>query len=122
MNSITLLGRLTADIETRYTQSQMAVARFTLAVDRKGKDKGADFINCVAFDKQAETLEKYVGKGCRIVIEGHIQTGSYTKQDGTKAYTTDVITDRFTIVDWKDNKQVDDALPNFEEIDEACPF
>lgn len=92
MNKVMLVGRTTKDIELRYTtgQSRTAVAKFTLAVDRIGKDKGADFISCVAFGKTAEAMDKYVKKGHRIGIAGRIQTGSYEK-DGIKIYTTDVV-------------------------------
>lgn len=88
------MGRLTKDVETRYTQgeSPIAVSRFTLAVDRKGKNNEADFINCIAFGKQGEFAEKYLRKGMKIALEGHIQTGSYEK-DGRKVYTTEVVVD-----------------------------
>lgn len=88
------MGRLTRDPDVRYSNNgneQMAVARYTLAVDRRGKDAGTDFINCVAFKKQAEFAEKYLQKGIKIVICGRIQTGSYTNKDGIRVYTTDVI-------------------------------
>lgn len=97
MNKVTLMGRLTKDPDVRYTQGQqsMVVARYTLAVDRRQKaadgTRQADFISCVAFGKAGEFVEKYLHKGTKICISGRIQTGSYTKQDGTKVYTTDVI-------------------------------
>ena len=96
MNKVILLGRLTRDAEIRQTQGAepMTIARYTLAVDRKFKREGeqtADFINCVAFGKNAEFAEKYLRQGTKIAIEGRLQTGSYTKQDGTKVYTTDVV-------------------------------
>lgn len=91
MNLVVLMGRLTADPDVRYTQEQTAVARFTLAVDRiKGE---ADFIRCVAFGKSAEFVGKYFSKGSRILLNGRIQTGSYTDKDGKRVYTTDVIAD-----------------------------
>lgn len=92
MNKTILIGRTTKDIDLRYTtgEKQTAVARFTLAVNRWRKDDGADFISCVAFGKTAENLDRYVHKGDKIGIIGHIQTGSYEK-DGRKIYTTDVI-------------------------------
>ena len=97
MNIVTLIGRITRDTETRYTQSGMAVSRFTLAVDRRGKkEEGkqtADFINCVAFDKRGEFFEKYGLKGTKFAIRGHIQTGSYDDKNGKKVYTTDVVVD-----------------------------
>ena len=92
MNYVVLMGRLTNDPNVRYSGSTM-VARYTLAVDRRFKRDGeqaADFIGCVAFGKGAEFAEKYLHKGTKILVEGHIQTGSYDK-DGKKVYTTDVI-------------------------------
>lgn len=97
MNKVILMGRLTRDPEVRYTQGEqaLAVARFTLAVDRKFKREGdrqtADFISCVAFGKIAEFVEKYCHQGTKLVVEGRIQTGSYTNRDGAKVYTTDVV-------------------------------
>ena len=96
MNKAILMGRLTRDPEVRYSQGEkpMAVARYTLAVDRRFKREGeptADFISCVAFGKQGEFAEKYLRKGTKIAVSGRIQTGSYTNRDGVKVYTTDVI-------------------------------
>ena len=95
MNKVILCGRLTRDAEVRYSQgSNTAVARYTLAVDRKFKKDGeptADFINCVAFGKSAEFAEKYLHKGIKIIVVGRLQTGSYTNKNGQKVYTTDVI-------------------------------
>ena len=98
MNKVILMGRLTRDPEVRYSQGQNAnaVARFTLAVDRRGarRDSGeqtADFISCVAFGRNAEFIEKYFRQGMRVVICGRIQTGSYTNREGQKVYTTDVV-------------------------------
>lgn len=96
MNKVILMGRLTRDPEIRYTQGerQMAIARYSLAVNRSFKRDGepdADFINCVAFGRQAEFAERHLKKGIRIVITGRIQTGSYTNRDGVRVYTTDVI-------------------------------
>lgn len=96
MNKVILMGRLTREPEIRYTQGerQMAVARYTLAVDRRGNKNGeatADFIRCVAFDRSAEFAEKYFHQGTKLVVTGRIQTGSYTDRDGQKVYTTDVI-------------------------------
>ena len=97
MNTVTLMGRLTKDPDTRYTAGEkaMAVSRFALAVDRRTKDKETDFINCVAFGKIAETIEKYVSKGMKILLQGRIQTGSYTNREGKKVYTTDVVVTDF---------------------------
>ena len=93
MNKVILMGRLVRDPEVRYS-GEMAVARFTLAVDRKFKQGGessADFISCVSFGKAAEFAEKYLHKGIKIAITGRIQTGSYTNKDGQRVYTTDVV-------------------------------
>lgn len=89
MNKVVLIGRLTKDVETRYGET--AVARISVAVDRRTKDKQTDFINCVAFGKTAEFLDKYFHKGMRIALSGRIQTGNYTAKDGHKVYTTDVV-------------------------------
>ena len=96
MNKVILMGRLTRDPDIRYTQGEnsMAIARYTLAVDRRFKKEGeqsADFISCVAFGKQAEFAEKYLHQGTKIAITGRIQTGSYTNKDGQRVYTTDVV-------------------------------
>lgn len=97
MNKVILMGRLTRDPEVRYSQGErsMAVARYTLAIDRRktqqNSDPGADFINCVAFDRAGEFAEKYFRQGLRVLISGHLQTGSYTNKAGQKVYTTDVI-------------------------------
>lgn len=101
MNNVTLIGRLTKDPEVRYTSSQMAVARFTIAVDRSFKKEGeptADFIPIVAFGKTAENCERFLSRGKQVGVEGRIQTGSYDKQDGTRAYTTDVIANRVEFI------------------------
>ena len=99
MNKVILMGRLTRDPEVRYTQGEqpMAIARYSLAVDRRfarNNQEGqqtADFISCVAFGKNWEFAEKYLHKGTKIVVEGRIQTGSYTNKDGVKVYTTDIV-------------------------------
>lgn len=96
MNKVILMGRLTRDPEVRYSQGEqsMAIARFSLAVDRRFKRDGeqsTDFINCVAFGKTGEFIEKYCHQGTKLVVDGRIQTGSYTNKDGNKVYTTDVV-------------------------------
>lgn len=98
MNKVILMGRLTRDPDVRYGQGEnpTAFARYTLAVDRRFKREGepsADFINCVAFGRNAEFAEKYLAQGVKILVCGHIQTGSYTNRDGVKIYTTDVAVD-----------------------------
>ena len=98
MNKVILMGRLTRDPEVRYSSgdNQMAIARYSLAVDRRGRREGndgqtADFINCVAFGRAGEFAEKYFHKGIKVLVTGRIQTGSYTNKDGQKVYTTDVV-------------------------------
>lgn len=96
MNKVILIGRLTREPEVRYSagENATAIARYTLAVDRKYKQEGqqnADFIQCIAFGKSAEFAEKYFRKGMKIAITGRIQTGSYTNKEGQKVYTTDVV-------------------------------
>ena len=96
MNKVILMGRLTREPDVRYSQGEnaMAVARYTLAVDRRFNRDGeatADFISCVAFAKQAEFAERYLHQGTKLVVEGRIQTGSYTNKDGVKVYTTEVV-------------------------------
>ena len=107
MNKVVLMGRLTRDPEIRYStgEKSMAIARYTLAVDRKGrKDNSgqtADFIPCIAFDKSGEFAEKYFRQGMRVLISGRIQTGSYTNKEGQKVYTTEVIIDTQEFADSK---------------------
>lgn len=96
MNKVILMGRLTRDPDVRYSQgaNATAVARYTLAVDRRFRREGeptADFINCVSFGRTAEFAEKYFRQGLKIVVTGRIQTGSYTNRDGVKVYTTDIV-------------------------------
>ena len=96
MNKVVLMGRLTRDPDVRYSQGEtpLAIARYTLAVDRRFKRNGeqdADFINCVAFGRTAEFAEKYLKQGTKMVVSGRIQTGSYTNRDGVKDYTTEVV-------------------------------
>lgn len=104
MNKVQLVGRLSRNPEVRYTQGEnsMAIARFTVAVDRRIKKDGeqtADFISCVAFGKTAEFIERFFSKGRRIGLVGHIQTGSYDNKDGKKIYTTDVLVEEVEFVD-----------------------
>ena len=129
MNIVVLMGRMARDpqIRTINTQSgDMSVANFTIAVDRTGKDKGADFISCKAFGKTADGIGTYFHKGQRIAVQGSIQTGSYTNKDGVKVYTTDVIVNRWEFCESKQaqpSKEEPDgfmAVPG--EIDEALPF
>ena len=136
MNKVILIGRLTKDPEIRYAQGSepMAIARFTLAVDRGYKKEGqesADFISCVAFKKPAEFIDKYAYKGMKFAIEGRIQTGSYNNKDGQKVYTTDVIVEHIEFAEGKreetEKPQVqtsgNDGFMNIpDEIQEELPF
>ena len=111
MNKVILMGRLTRDPEVRYStgERQMAIARYTLAVDRRGRrvqnadgqEQTADFIQCVAFDRSAEFAEKYFRQGMRVLVTGRIQTGSYTNKEGQRVYTTDVIVEDQEFADSK---------------------
>lgn len=107
MNSVLLLGRLTADVTLRSSGSgkdALNIANFTLAVPRMGSEE-ADFIRCVAFGKTADFMESYLEKGSRIAVTGRIQTGSYEDKDGKTVYTTEVIVER---VDFADSKKNDE--------------
>ena len=116
MNKVILMGRLTRDPDVRYSSGErsMAIARYTLAVDRRGRrtqggegqEQTADFIQCVAFDRAGEFAEKYFRQGMRVLVTGRIQTGSYTNKDGQRVYTTDVIVEE---QEFADSKQGDAA-------------
>lgn len=111
MNKVILMGRLVRDPDVRYTQgqSQIAVARFTLAVNRRYKkenEQSVDFIACIAFGKIGEFAEKYLNKGIKIVIDGHWQTGSYTNKDGQKVYTNDCIVEN---IDFAESKKAENT-------------
>lgn len=118
MNKAFLMGRLTRDPEIRYSNGpeQTAVARFTLAVDRRGQRQGnqqsTDFIPCVTFGKRAEFMEKYTHKGTKVVVEGQIQTGSYTNREGRKVYTTEIIV---SDVEFAESKAAADEHQNRNE-------
>ena len=109
MNKWIGMGRLVRDPEVKYggENNSMAIARFSIAVDRRGRKNAdsneptADFINCVAFSKTAEFVEKYCTKGTKLVVEGHIQTGSYTNKEGNKVYTTDIMVDNLEFAESK---------------------
>ncbi len=113
MNKVILMGRLTRDPEVRYSQGEnaTAVARFTLAVDRRFRrdDASTDFIGCVAFGKNAEFIEKYFRQGTKALITGRIQTGSYTNRDGQKVYTTDVVVEEQEFAESKNASGVNDS-------------
>lgn len=121
MNKVILIGRLTKDPDVRYTQGQQgdsAVARFTIAVDRRraGADgqREADFISCVAFGKQAEFLQKYFTKGMKIGLTGRIQTGSYTNKDNVKVYTTDVVAEDVEFVESRSSQGGAGYQPSYQ--------
>ena len=146
MNKVILMGRLTRDPDIRYSQGEnaMAVARYTLAVDRRGRkdgasDQTADFISCVSFGKTAEFAERYLRQGTKLVVEGRIQTGSYTNKDGQKVYTTDVVVEDQEFAESKNssgsneggysapvrtpNTSISDGFMNIPDgIDEELPF
>lgn len=143
MNNVGLTGRITKDLELKYTQNGKAYCRFTLAVDRGlSKEKKqeaeangqptADFINCIAWGTTAEVLNKYTAKGKKILVNGSIETGSYTAQDGSKRYTTDVLVNRAEILEFADNNNTDsqdtrafgqfDEMPYQEASNEDLPF
>lgn len=111
MNKVIIMGRLTRDPEIRYTDGAdpMAIARFTVAVDRKGQkqegQQNADFPSCVAFGKLAEFCEKRINRGTKVVITGRIQTGSYTNRDGQKVYTTDIVCEEIEFAESKSAAQ-----------------
>ena len=112
MNNVALIGRLTRDPEERYTsETQMAVARFSVAIDRPvraGGEKQADFPNVVVFGKQAENCERFLRKGRLVGIQGRIQTGKYTNKDGATVYTTEVVANNVEFLDWGDRNERSD--------------
>lgn len=127
INKVVLLGRLTKDPELRFAAgSGMAISRFRVAVNRRKKEDGADFINCVSFGKTAETIAQYFTKGRQIAVAGNIRTGSYDAQDGTKRYTTDVAVESFEFVgsNGQANNQGSnntDAFSEFGGFDDVTP-
>jgi single-strand DNA-binding protein len=135
MNNVALIGRLTRNPELRYTTSQMAVATFSVAIDRPrraDREKETDFPRVTVFGKQAENCEKFLAKGMMVAIQGRLQTGSYTNKNGDKVFTTDVVAERVEFIEWKDAKQSngttkatfnDDDIPDgFEQLNEDVPF
>lgn len=132
MNNVVLMGRFTRDPEVRYSDDGTAIAKFSLAVDRRFKRDGgptADFINCTAFGRTAEFIEHYFHQGMRTTLQGRIQTGSYTNKDGIKVYTTDVIVEQIEFAESKKDsgseaqKPGSDGFMNIPDgIDEELPF
>ena len=128
LNKVVLIGRLTKDPDLRYTKSGIAVARFTLAVDRGFKnqdgEKQADFIPITVWWGAAESCAKYLAKGRLVAVSGRIQTGSYDK-DGQRVYTTDVVADEVTFLEWGNKQEQGQGdIPGFipYESDEELPF
>ena len=131
VNVVVIVGRITRDVECRYSGSGMAIAKFSVAVDRprtKDGEKGADFIPVTVFGKAAENCEKYLHKGSRVGVSGRIQTGSYEK-NGTKVYTTDVIANNVEFLESKGSgapaehaPKHDDVSPQFEQIEDDVPW
>lgn len=122
MNKVALMGRPTRDPEIRYpADSSMAIARYTLAVDRRIKQEGqqtADFISCVAFGKSAEFAQKYFRQGMKIAVTGRIQTGSYTNREGKKVYTTDVIIEE---QEFAENKRAQESTGRQQDTRSRTP-
>ena len=127
MNKVILMGRLTRDAEVRYSQGEnsTAIARFSLAVDRRfrrdGDEQNTDFINCVAFGKTAEFLERFGRKGTKFVLEGRIQTGSYTNKDGQRVYTTDVVTENIEFAESKNSVGGDNSNSGYTPSNRPSP-
>ena len=120
MNSVCIVGRLTKEVQERRTQNGTPVVSFTLAVDRRKREDGADFINCIAWDKAAETIARYVHKGDLFGVTGYIQTRSYEK-DGRKNYATEVVTTGFQFFERKREMPSDDAsVQNKSDSYDGC--
>lgn len=134
MNNVVLIGRLTRDPEVRYiSDSQMAVARFSVAIDRpvrSGGEKQTDFPSVVVFGKQAENCERFLKKGRLVGIQGRIQTGRYTNKNGDTVYTTEVVANNVEFLDWGDDNKKSERQEKHEDIPEGfaalddaeCPF
>ena len=126
MNKVILMGRLTRDPEVRYSQAAepLAIARYTLAVDRRGRksqggdEQTADFIQCVAFGKNGEFAEKYLKQGVKIAVSGRIQTGSYTNKDGNRVYTTEVVVEES---EFAESKAAAGNSGDFAPMDRPAP-
>lgn len=127
LNKIILMGRMTKDAELRHTQNNKAVASFTIACDREGKDKVTDFIDCVAWEQSAEFVSKYLGKGRNIAVEGRLQIREWTDQNSNKRRNAEVKVDR---VYFADSKKSDDEpgyqyskmQPQFVDVDDDRPL
>ena len=129
MNRVILMGRLTRDPNISYSQGgdNMAIARFTLAVDRRGRrqdgadQQNADFIGCVCFGRQAEFAEKYLRQGTKVAVTGRIQTGSYTNKDGQRVYTTDVVLDDIEFAESKNSQGGSDSNYSYQAPSRPAP-
>lgn len=123
MNKCYFIGRLTRDPEVRVsTDGKMQIARYSIAVDRRGKDGGTDFLNCVAFDKGAEFAEKYLNKGIKIAVNAHVQTGSYKNREGQTVYTTDFVVDETEFVESKQRTEPTPPTPKPKPADEFMDY
>lgn len=125
INNVVLTGRLTRNLDLKYSQSGTAMIKTNLAVNRRFKRDGepdADFISIIVFGKSAEALENYASKGSLIGVEGRLQTGSYEKDDGTKVYTTDVVVNNFTFLESKGSNQKGNDNGGFNSTPAQNPF
>lgn len=123
MNNVCLIGRLTKDVEERRTQNGTPVAMFTLAVDRKKREDGADFINCVVWDKAAETIAQYVHKGDRFGVVGRLSTRSYDGKDGKKVFVTEVVVSNFQFLESKRKSEEKPSVTPYEDyLNEKPPY
>lgn len=122
MNNVVLIGRLTRDPELKYSQAGKAYCRFTVAVNRDFNKDEADFINCLAFGKTAETIAEWLGKGRRIALQGRIQTGSYQNSNGDTVYTTEVVADRFEFIDSQNENSKKSYSNNNNVLDDNDDF
>lgn len=132
MNQVQIIGRLTADVELKYTDGGTAVTTVSVAVDRVPKDKGADFPRVKVFGKTAEALSRHTKKGSLIGVAGRIETGSYKNKNGDTVYTTDIIANNIDFLSWEHTKgTVKDEEPgdgdytapdDFSSIDGSLPF
>lgn len=126
MNKIILMGRLTKDPDVRFTQAGKQVTTFSLAVNRYGKDAGADFFNCVAWEKLAEVVGNNLSKGRQCLVEGRLQNRSYEASDGTKRYVTEVVAQNVEFVggkkDSEDNRENAGSMGSEVFPEEEIPF
>ena len=123
MNRVILLGRMTRDVEVRYAQSGKTIGRTSIAVDRRDKDKGADFINLALFGKTAEFAQKWLGKGRRVLVEGRLKISRYKDKDGNERDWTEVLVDNVEFADDKKKEAADDPFSDGEDVPPAdMPF